>query len=194
MRVATLAIAALSLLLAPAASAVTIFTATLSGAQQNPPVATSASGSATLTLNDAQDRLEISIQLNGLDLDGNQTPGTNLDDVVLAHIHRAAVGVNGSVVFGFIGPNSDTNGDLMIDAAAGTIFSAWDLTEGAGTTLAAELQNLANQLLYINIHTVANGGGEIRGQIVPEPGTSLLFGLGLLGLAARRLGRRRATG
>lgn len=58
------------------AQAVTILTATLTGAQEAPgPGDDTASGTATLTLNDAQDRLEITIQIVGLDLDAAQTPG-----------------------------------------------------------------------------------------------------------------------
>lgn len=171
------------------ALAATFFQATLEGAQEVPPVATSANGSASLTLNDAQTRLEINIQIDGLDLDGNQTPGLN-DDVTGAHIHTAPPGSNGGVVFGFIGPNSDLNGDLIINAASGTIFSAWDLSEGNGTTLGAQLTNLLNGNLYINVHTMAVPSGEIRGQIevVPIPAAAWLFASGLIGLigTARR--------
>lgn len=168
-------------------SAATLFQATLSGDQEVPPVSTTASGTASLTLNDAQTRLEINIQLSGLDLDGNQTPGTG-DDVTGAHIHTAPAGSNGGVVFGFISPNSDTNGDLIVDPVAGTIFSGWDLTEGNNTTLGDQLVNLFAGGLYINVHTNAHLGGEIRGQIVPIPAAFWLFGSGLLGLVgmARR--------
>lgn len=183
----TLIAATTALAIASPASALTTFTAVLEGSQEVPPVTTSASGTAVLSLNDTQDRLEISIQISGLDLDGNQTPGNDQDDVTLAHIHRAPAGVNGPIVFGFIGPNSDLNGDLVIDPAAGTIVSAWDSDEGEGTTLADELDNLFAQNLYVNIHTVAHGGGEIRGQVVPEPVTAVLLGLGLAGLASRAM-------
>lgn len=187
-RLATL-VATISLLVAPTASAVTIFNAVIDGIQEVPPNGSAASGTASLTLNDTQDRLTISIQLTGIDLDGNQT-GDPGDDLTIAHIHRAAFGANGPVVFGFVGPNSDLNGDLVIDALAGTIVSAWDANEGAGTTLAAELANLFAGGLYINIHTSDFPGGEIRGQIVPEPATALLVASGLVGMALRTRSQR----
>lgn len=175
---------------ATGASAATIFSATISGDQVGPnPVVTDAFGTASFLLNDAMTRFEINIQIFGLDLDGNQTPGDTSDDVTVAHIHNAPAGSNGGVVFGFIGPDSDLGGDLVIDAVAGTIFSGWDLGEGNGTTLEAQLPSLLSNSLYVNIHTTTNPGGEIRGQIVlPEPATAGLLALGLLML--RRVRRR----
>ena len=167
-----------------------IFSATLSGDQEVPPVSSVATGSASLILNEPQNRLEISIQFTGLDLDGNQTPQTD-DDVTAAHIHRAPAGANGPVVFGFINPNNDQNDDLIVDPAAGTIFSGWDLNEGNNTTLAAELSNLFNENLYVNIHSVEFPAGEIRGQIalIPIPATLPLF---VVALAALGVGSWRA--
>lgn len=174
---------------AQAASAVTMFTANLTEDQEvTAPTPLGASGTAKLTLNDAQTRLEMTVQLFGLDLDGMQT-ATNDDDVVAMHIHAAPKGVNGGVVFGLISPNNDLNSDLMIDPVAGLISSAWDVGEGnAGTDLALQLGNLFARGLYFNVHTPASPPGQIRGQIVSEPTVLGLLASGavLAGIAARR--------
>jgi hypothetical protein len=57
-----------------------------------------------------------------------------------------------------------------------------------------ELPAIRSGLAYINFDTVQFGGGEIRGQLVPEPSASVLTGLGgliVLGAACRRRATRR---
>jgi len=185
------AVVVLVLSFAASAFGQTMFTATLTGDQEVSPVTTDASGSADLVLNAPQDELSITIQINGLDLDGNQTPNDPDDDVVGLHIHAAPAGVNGGVVFGFISPNNDANGDLVIDPVQGEVFSVWDLNEGNNTTLGDQLNNLFAEGLYLNVHTPANPGGEIRGQIVPEP-ASVAMMLGVAGLLGFRRRHTRA--
>lgn len=166
------------------------YVATLSGAQEVPGVVTGASGSATLTLNAAQDTLTYNITLVGVDLDGMQTPMDATDDVIAMHIHAAPAGINGGVVFGLINPGHDLD-DLVIDAAAGTVSGAWEATDNNGNaTLASQLAALNADGLYFNVHTVANQGGEIRGQIirpliaVPAASKTGLIALSVLLLAA----------
>jgi hypothetical protein len=171
-----------------------IFSASLSGDQEVPPVNSAATGSAILVLNEDENRLDIDIQFAGLDLDGNQTPDSDDDNVTVAHIHRAPIGSNGPVVFGFIGPNNDENGDLVIDPVAGRIISGWDLNEGNETTLAEELPNLFERDLYVNIHSVEFPNGEIRGQIsvIPIPATLPLFAAALAALGVGSWRARKA--
>ncbi|MEO6339381.1 MAG: CHRD domain-containing protein, partial [Caulobacteraceae bacterium] len=105
--------------------------------------------------------------ITGLDL-GGQTAAT-ADNVTASHFHLGAPGTNGGVVFGFIGtPNNDTDGDTLVTAATGVVKGQWDAGEGNGTTLTAQVNNLLAGQLYFNMHTTANPGGEIRGQVLAQ--------------------------
>ena len=72
-----------------------------------------------------------------------------------AHFHNEAVGVNGGVVRG-----------IFDDFVGNTASGIWTSTDAQPLTdeLIAEL--LAGNI-YVNIHTTANPGGEIRGQLSP---------------------------
>ena len=63
-----------------------------------------------------------------------------------AHLHQAAAGVNGPVIvpLAAAGANSFTGSQVLTAAQAAALTSA-------GT--------------YVNVHTAANPGGEIRGQV-----------------------------
>jgi CHRD domain len=105
------------------------------------------------------------------------------------------------VRWGFFGsPDNDTNPDNLVvtpfaTGVGGTFSSIWNQPEGnGGTTLTAQLPAIQAGLAYINFHTVQFGGGEIRGQIVPEPSAIVLTGLGgliLVGAACCRRAARR---
>jgi hypothetical protein len=154
-------------------------------------------GSAMFTLSADMSQLTMTVTITNIDVNGNQTPTDTNDNLVAAHIHGGAgPGANASVVWGFFGtPDNDNNPDQFMltpfaKGVGGTFTSIWDAPEGNGTTLTAQLNNLTNGLCYINFHTMQNGGGEIRGQIVPEPSTTILVSLGLAGAAAAFRKRR----
>jgi hypothetical protein len=184
---------------AASAPAATTFTANLTHTQEvsTPPIPDEpSSGTATFILNDAGTALSYDVRLFGLDLDGKQTPLNPNDDVTRVHFHAAPFGVNGGIVYGIIDGSASLRNDLddlVVDPVAGRITGVWDNAEGNGTTLAAQLQNLQNGGLYFNIHTFDHGGGEIRGQVVPEPSTLLAVAAVAPLLLARRRRRHPST-
>jgi hypothetical protein len=152
------------------------FTAVLSGANEVPPRQSNGTGAATLIVDDVTGKASFSVGFTGL------TTG-----VTGGHIHCCA------------GP----------DATAGVIVPFHgSLTLGPGGTSGAlgnftftftaqQIADLKNGLMYVNIHTSTFPGGEIRGQLIgagaapiPEPGTLLLLGAGLLSMASALKKRR----
>lgn len=104
--------------------------------------------------------------------------------VVAMHIHGptaspapGSFAENAGVMIGLqglAGFNASASAGGLVDSVILTAIQVTDLLEGR---------------LYINAHTAANPGGEIRGTIVPEPGTLALLGSGLFVLG---VGRRRS--
>lgn len=173
---------------APAAASVTIFDATLTGAQVNPATPSSATGSATVTVNDVLDTVTVNMTFSGLSA-----------LATASHIHCCAPpGTNAIAAIPMAGFPSATSGtysatfDLTNPASWNTAF----VTAHGGTTTSAFSYLLSGMLAgdsYINIHDSTYPGGEISGQLaaVPEPSTwALMFiGFGVMG-ASLRFGRR----
>ena len=159
-RALTLALAGLFVLLvsvAQAQAAIITFTAQLSGSNEAPPVAaTGSGGTATVTLDTDADTVTWVIDVYNLP-----------SGVTAAHIHAGGPGVAGPVVINFTvvaGVSNDFRisgtaraSDLVPRAAQGV--NSWDDLEQA---------MMAGQT-YVNVHSQINGGGEIRGQLVPRP-------------------------
>ncbi len=155
--------------------AATIYTATLSGANEVPAVPTPGIGSATLTLNG--DLLNVAVSFSGLTT--NDT---------MSHIHCCApVGTNAPVALGFTTfPIGVTSGsfNFTYDLTNISVYTTAFVTAYGGTAASAEaalINGLNTGQSYVNIHTTANPGGEIRGQVAttPEP-SSFLLGAGAL--------------
>lgn len=117
------------------------FKAHLTGSQETNPVETLATGEAIFKLSKDGTMLSYKVIV------------ANIENVTASHIHLAAVGVNGPIAVplytgGLI--EGKTNGIL----AEGVAPVSQDLVDAvmAGNT-------------YVNVHTLAHPGGELRGQI-----------------------------
>jgi len=126
-------------ILEQASASVELYQATLSGAAENPPVTTGASGRALLSLEG--DRLIYIVYYTGL-----SAPAT------AAHVHGPA--------------DPKTNAGVIFALTPVQGFGTSGLLFGSQTLTAEQKGGLAAGVGYINIHTSTNPGGELRGQIV----------------------------
>ena len=132
-----LGIAVFVLMLA-AVSRAEIFTAYLTGAQENPPVATTATGYARIVVNESTGQLTFTVVFNGLSSNQNGS-----------HIHAPApIGANVGVAINF----------GAVGGTSGTIT-------GTTTITPTQLSQLRAHLGYVNVHSGNFPNGEIRGQL-----------------------------
>lgn len=116
------------------------YKAHLTAKDEVPPNASSGTGDGTFTLNPTTKELTWDVTFSGL-----TGPAT------AAHIHGpAAAGANAGVLVPFDPPK----------AAAGEIKGSKILTDD-------QIADLKAGKYYANVHTEANKGGEIRGQLMP---------------------------
>jgi trimeric autotransporter adhesin len=128
----------------------TTLTAILTGTQEVPATTSSATGTATVTVDAAKTTITVNLTTSGL------------SNVTASHIHFGVAGVSGGIMFSlFAGPG----------AFPATLTKTLTSADFTATTGAATFADAVNAILggnaYINVHTQANLGGEIRGQIGP---------------------------
>lgn len=133
------------------------FEVTLSGAQQVPPVVTAATGSFEVQL--VNQGTALVFELEVCDIVG----------VTMAHIHFGPSGANGPIVlFLFHAATGSFSAEGCEDLASGTLTPANLITVPGIMTWGDFVAALLAGNTYANVHTIANPGGEIRGQIVAE--------------------------
>jgi hypothetical protein len=117
----------------------------LGGSQEVPAVTTAATGEGTAVVSTDGSTITYYVAYSGLS-----------GSAVAAHIHTGATGVAGGIIL-----------PLVVSASpmVGTLTAANFTASGAITTFAQAVAAIQAGNTYFNIHTSANPGGEIRGQI-----------------------------
>lgn len=138
-----LALAGFTTFSTAALAATKSFNVHLSGAQQVPPVKTSATGTAHLTYNTSTRVLTWDVTYSHMS-----------SPVTMAHIHAAAPGKNGPV-------------DVWLTKKGKPVSSP---IKGHAKLTPAEAKALMAGDLYVNVHTKDHPAGEMRGQIKPPMG------------------------
>ena len=130
------------------------FVAALSGVSEVPPVASTGQGATVLGFDPALATLRVILAVS------------NLRGVTAAHIHIGRPGENGPIVLSLYGPSPGVNIGASTVLTNRT-FTAANLTGPlAGMPLSALVRHILTGNAYVNVHTLANPNGEIRGQIV----------------------------
>jgi len=151
-RIPTLLVIGLLVITAPMALAAdpptAAFGGPLDGGQEVPPVATAATGEATVVISPDDSTIWYVVDYSGLS-----------GALAAAHIHTGGAGVNGGVILPLAASASP-----MVGTLTAADFSA----SGSITTFAEAVAAIKAGETYINLHTAANPGGEIRGQVVAK--------------------------
>ena len=158
MRLAAPVLVSVTFALAAPAWADEIYKATLSGDQEVPPVATETTGRLKLEFNNTETEAEITLSVN----DGSR--------IRQAHLHCAPVGVNGPIVVFLAGDNAagyNVDGKWISQA---TVTDSSISNPACGATLSALADSIRAGNVYVNVHSVVNPGGVIRGQVKPAEG------------------------
>jgi len=146
---------------------------TLTGYEEVPTLSTPANG-------------EFNAKIGRSQIDWTLTYSDTATDVQQAHIHLGATGINGPItVFLCTNLGNGPVGAQACPASPGTVsgtIQAADVSPNIAATAGARAQGLDTGeydefldalragVLYVNVHTVARTGGEIRGQIDAHDG------------------------
>jgi CHRD domain len=128
-----------------------IFVTSLSGANEVPVRGTAASGSSQIVIDG--DRVHYAVEID------------DINNVFAAHIHTAAAGVNGPVRVTFF--NVPQTSPLSVSEKHILAEGTFTASNVSGISFSDLLTAIRSGNAYVNVHTTAFPGGEIRGQLAP---------------------------
>jgi hypothetical protein len=143
------------LLLTAASSGGRNFKADLSGANEVPAVESDTTGRATFHADREETEIRFTLRVRNAD---------GILGAAGAHIHCGPEAENGPIVAFLAGPVvGGLDGSVVIRAT----LSGENIDDGAGcgSTIAELLDSMRDGDTYVNVHSIANPGGEVRGQI-----------------------------
>ncbi|HEY8240981.1 MAG TPA: CHRD domain-containing protein [Kiritimatiellia bacterium] len=170
------ALAAIALSLGARADDLEVYRAWINGAQEVPPVATDARGRFFLRideLDDHDDDDDDDDWDDDWDDDKHGGAATSaryvlivalVSNVTAAHLHMAPTGTNGPVVVSLF--NGQLLGTVNGVLSSGTITSNSLVGPLAGQGIQALKNAMDAGRIYVNVHTVQNPSGEMRGQVL----------------------------
>jgi hypothetical protein len=124
-----------------------VFTGTFTGAQEAPPVSTSAGGTVYVFINPAATEIKYAVSYTGLS-----------GSLLAAHIHYGVRGVSGQIMF-------------PLAAGPSTMFGSLTAANFQTTTSAPKWADALNAIrsgkAYVNLHTAAHPTGEVRANLKP---------------------------
>jgi hypothetical protein len=172
------------------------FTVNLDGPSEDPPNASPGTGHAYIVFDDAAHTMFISVFFSDL-----------IGPTTVAHIHAATL-TPGTGTAG-VATQTPTFQDFPVGVTSGSYSHVFDMTlassfragfitANGGTPATAEAALITAAVegkAYLNIHTNAFPGGEIRGFLqaspIPEPASLTMLGMGALGMAGFAWRRRK---
>jgi CHRD domain len=173
----------------PAVAHEVIYAAPLLGSSEVPAVSTTGTGNGVVTLD--LDLLTMRVQASFSNLIGN-TSAAHIHCCVLPGSNVGVATQTPTFVDFPLGVTSGTY-DRTFDMTLSSSYSSAFITNNGGTVssaFSALVAGLDGGRAYLNLHTTAFPGGEIRGLLVPVPevSTYAMMLAGLVGIgAARRL-------
>jgi hypothetical protein len=148
--------------------------AMLGGGNEVPGVSAGAHGEAVVTVDRSTGTIDYEVNIYGLPT-----------GIVASHIHAGTAGVNGPVVINFPVAAVGQSGSFVLKGSA-RASEVVQRPESGIRSFDDIAYAIASGAAYVNVHTQANPGGEIRGQLCPTSAVANTFnGVALCTLPAR---------